>query len=149
MIPYIFVFIISLLFISGASKFANQRKKIAFYFLSLGAILFPVLLAAYRDSSVGTDVQSYVLSIWEDAKIVDGDIQILMERWPHIEVLYLMLNSFCSKLSFDFSFLLFVIQLSIITPVFVGAMRTKNIAPPVFVMSIYYCLFYNELKFRI
>ena len=64
MTPYIIVFLFSVLCIHLAQR--SGKNVVAYTVFILLAILLPSLLAGFRDSTVGTDVLTYVDNIWDD-----------------------------------------------------------------------------------
>lgn len=63
--PYLFVFSISILSTQIATIGINRNNKVVFYCFSIIALSFPILLAAFRDDRIGTDMQSYVMDYFE------------------------------------------------------------------------------------
>lgn len=143
MVVYLFVFVFSLVII----YLFFEKKNLKGWQMLLGgfiALLFPILLAAFRDIEVGTDLSYYALPIWSDATAwahKEADLEL---RWDGIEKSYLWINFVCAKISIDIAFFLFVIQCLIIVPVFIAAIRLRKYVSPVFVMFIYYFTIYNE-----
>ena len=70
MIPYLFVFAVSLFCINVAQR--QKKNSVLFWGWALMAIFVPTLLAGLRDNTIGTDVLTYVDDIWEDVRTVSS-----------------------------------------------------------------------------
>lgn len=140
MTPYILTFIVSLFFIKKSCT-ADKKK---FYYMSFLALLPPILLAGFRDITIGTDVKFYVKPVFDNAVSWASSPQDLINRHPEQEPLYHYLNFICGKICANFSFFLCVIQTIIILPALCCAHLLRKYLSPVFFMYIFYMLFYNE-----
>lgn len=143
MLIYIFAFVFSLLILSVLFE-KNKLKLSKILFFGGISLLFPIILAAFRDEKIGTDLSYYVEPIWLDATAWANRVEDLELRWNGIEKTYLWINFLCAQISSDIAFFLFVIQCLIIVPVFIAAVRLRKYVSPTFVMFVYYFTIYNE-----
>ena len=72
MLPYLFVFAISIFSTYLAQLCYNRNNKFLFVLFSAVAILTPALLAGFRDSGIGTDTEIYVDDIWNQFKHINS-----------------------------------------------------------------------------
>lgn len=141
---YIVVFIISLFCIKLACKFRYSSKSL-FILLSLIGLLIPCLLAAFRDLSIGTDVKIYVERIFEAAFNYDDFYTFYLYPNSTVrDILYLLVNYICSKISPEISLLFFVNEVLVIIPIYIALLKSnKNSNSIVIGMLIFYLFFYN------
>ena len=142
MIPYIITFTLSLLFTYMASKVSSRIGRIL---LSILAISGPVILAGFRDISIGTDSINY-MNIYNGTKeFYSTTLNSYIESSPDtVETLFLVYNYLCSKIFTEYQFYLITCYIIIIIPVYIIAMSKRTELNPVFSMMIFYFVFYNE-----
>ena len=136
---YIIMFLISSLCLHYYSK---DRKV---YFLFVLALVFPVLLAAYRDVSVGIDTSVYVVPLIKKAINYDFNNFIALAVATHTEVVYSAIIYFLSVLTNGSTEIVFgLTELVIVFFVYRRILDFKDDAP-VFVMTMVYLLItYNR-----
>ena len=79
MIIYIICFIISCILIKVSDKV--KSNKIVYFIINTIALLIPCLLAAFRDTSIGTDVEVYVKQLFEKSEISKDFSNYLNCNW--------------------------------------------------------------------
>lgn len=136
---YIITFLISSLCLHYYSK---NRKA---YILFVLALVFPVLLAAYRDVSVGIDTSVYVVPLIKKAIYYDFNKYIALAVATHTEVVYSAIIYFLSVLTNGSTEIVFgLTELVIVFFVYRRILDFKDDAP-VFVMTMVYLLItYNR-----
>lgn len=142
MLPYIITFLISLLAVNLVDVYYDELivRRIG----SLFAVLPPILLAGFRDSTVGSDMELYIIPIFETVSSMELSLSAIADKYEDIELLYLFLNYIVSMITnYSFVFLI-VIHLLIILPMYLSAMKLRLSLSPVMFMFIYYMIFYQE-----
>lgn len=138
---YIVMFLISSLLICFYEKEKNGFRYVCLW---LG-LLLPILLGAFRNTSVGIDVMTYELPCWLIAKKTGSIISslVLCNHLYGIEPLFIILTYLCSLFSNEIWILNFAIQIIITLCVFFSLKEINN-GSLWFGMLTYYCLFYGE-----
>lgn len=143
MIVYLTTFALSLLGVWLAD--IQYEDKRMFLTSSLLAMLPPIVLAGFRDATVGTDMQVYILSTYE--KMVSsgqGFLDFVSTYDGDLEILYLFINYLTAQFSDQPFLLLIIIHVLIIVPLFATAMKWRPYLSPVLFMFIYYMIFFQE-----
>lgn len=148
--PYIICFIISTLFIYGATKkykcyFHNDKKvKLMIYekVMLLIGILIPCILAALRDISVGSDVSFYVMPYFNRA-IISSNFMSYVKSTGSSDIGYLLLNYLVSRLTDSIGWLFFIIEFIILLCIFIGFWNFREKIQPWKCMIFFYLIFYN------
>ena len=139
MIPYIITFIVSLFFLNLSYKKRGTRNV---FFLCC-ALLPPILLAAFRDSTIGTDTSFYAIPVFE-AAVKSADFKDLQDSWKFVETPYLLINFVSAKISSVPVASFFIVQTLILIPVFISSFKLRKHLSPVLFLFIYYCMIYNS-----
>lgn len=146
---YIVCFLVSCIFFWLSEKCKSRFAKNVFAVI---AILFPCILAGLRADTVGTDVKVYVEPMYNAAKESHTFSAYMNQRWfviwrymyvKDFEIGFSLVVFFIQKLGGSFAMVLFVIQLLIIGPIYLGLKKLNNPYPICFGMFVFYCLFYN------
>lgn len=143
-IIYIFTFSLSSLLLYIYDKYS--AKKYAKW-IAVAAILIPAILAGCRAETIGTDVRTYVIKYYEEARSASG----FLEYWgDHItsllsEPLYFLVTYIISLFFEDFHWAMFGYSIITISFMFLGMKRCKEIFDtPIYAgMMVYYLLLYN------
>lgn len=149
---YILCFIFSTFFLWLGTRKCNRQcmkngdwKKIRFkrIYIVIG-LLFPILLATFRDTTIGSDVEYYVVPYFKSACAINGfsDYVAYIGK-GQTDLAYAMINYIISRFTHDISFLFFVVQTIIVGFVFAGFWHMRGKAYPWLSMLFYYLLFYN------
>lgn len=138
---YILVFALSLICFIFAEK-CKKRNKTIFYIFTLIAILIPCLLAAFRATTIGTDVKLYIENWFSYANKASSFKQYL-NYISSTEILYLFINYVISIFTNKISVLFFVLQLLTILPLVIALNRSDNKISVPLAMLIYFLFFYN------
>ena len=139
MSPYIITFILSLFF----SKIAERSKnKVLFYIFSIVSILLPALLAGFRDDTIGTDINVYVVNIFNKA-LISHNIQDFFSDYT-LEPIYGFLNYGISRITSDLFGILFAIELFILINIYWALSNLKKHLSITFGLFLYYFILYNE-----
>lgn len=119
----------------------DQRRFLAGSAL---AVIPPILIAGLRDSTVGFDVELYVLLVFNDIVSNGHNLIDFINLYSDLEIGYLFLNYVIAQVT-DLSFvLLLCIHILIIIPLYVTAMKLRMYFPPVLFMFIFYMIFFQE-----
>lgn len=142
--PYIITFTISLFFAFLAIRhYKRNLSLISIIFISI-SIIVPALLAAGRTEEIGTDVNNYVVPIWNLTHTVDSSLLSTIFAIGYIEPGYIVINWLVAQFSDDIFWLLLIIQLVILIPIYIGAFKLKKKLSPLWILFLYYCVIYNE-----
>lgn len=142
MIVYIIAFALSLLGVRIADLwYEDQRRFIAG---SLLAVLPPILIAGLRDSTVGSDMELYIVPIFNGIASNGQNLSEFIDSYPDIEIGYLFVNYVIAQLTDLPFFLLLSIHILIIVPLYITAMKWREQLSPVLFMFIFYMIFYQE-----
>ena len=105
---YIITFIISFSFVLIGN---NQRKKNIRWIFFILAILFPSLLAGFRDDTVGHDVLAYVTPCFNNIlEINDWELLVPYIILSDLEVFYIIFNFIITRFTDDIFWLYFAQQ---------------------------------------
>lgn len=139
---YIVIFIVSIFFAFFAFK--NIKKKRLFKFLSLIAIILPSLLAGFRDYSIGTDINIYVLPAYNDVINTNSFSAYLdLVKWLDLDILYTLFNYIVVIIFKNCNVLLFFISFTICSLFYCGAYKYKEKISPVLTYSLFLLMYYN------
>ena len=146
MLEYLLCFRISVLFAYQAEK---SKNKFIFLLFSLISILFPVILAALRDYSIGVDTSHYLRGTWSMAVKRTDSLSRFLTTYLRVsakdEIVYAWFLWIIAKISNGSNrIFLFATQLVIVGGVYIGAFRLKHHANPAFTMLIFYLLYYHH-----
>lgn len=142
--PYIITFTISLFFAFLAIRhYKGNLSLISIIFISI-SIIVPALLAAGRTEEIGTDVNNYVVPIWNLVHTLDSSLLSAIFAIGYIEPGYIVINWLVAQFSDDIFWLLLIIQLVILIPIYIGAFKLKKKLSPLWILFLYYCVIYNE-----
>lgn len=139
---YIVVFCLSLLFAFWANQAANRNNHLVMIVSSLCSILLPVLLAGYRDLSIGTDTYNYTIIFSNICYCSDFKECVIL--YPSIEKGYLFLNYLIALISNDTRVFLTIVHCCIVIPIYVSFFKLRSWLSPVLSLAIFFFVFYNE-----
>jgi len=143
MLVYIVIFTISLLGVWLADIFHDDRRLLVAF--SLLALLPPILLAGFRDATVGTDMQVYILSTFERAVSAEqGFFEFIGFYEGDVELLYLLINYVAAQISDRPYLLLLLVHTLIMVPLYVTAMKWRPYLSPAMFMFVFYMIFFQE-----
>lgn len=149
MIIYLFVFLLSTIFTYIAESNLKKAKTNfpLFVFLSIAAILCPVLLATFRDPGVGTDTLGYVQDVWNQFTRL-GNINNIVNAYQNgefydFEFIYLLINTLAVIFGDDIHWLYFFSSLFIILPIYIAIYDNRHKAPMWIGMIFFLLLYYN------
>lgn len=140
---YLVCFAASLLFAYCAEQ---SKKKFPFIMFSIISIAIPVLLAGFRDISIGTDTVQYYNNLWGVAirsKSL-GSFLSIYSNFSSNEFAYALIMGITAKTTGNYHVFLTIVHVIIITGVYAGAFRLKKYAKPVFTLALFYLLYYNH-----
>ncbi len=142
---YLFCFIISAGFAFFASRAENRKK---FYILSFLSIAVMVVLAGFRDYTVGIDTYNYMTKprYWDGAVSADSLWEYFKYYFPlgYGEPLFAVLVGVIAQFTGNFAVFLMVSHTIILTCTYVGIFRFRKHINPAFVLLAYYLLYYNH-----
>ena len=148
MLPYLFVFAISIFSTYLAQLCYNRNNKFLFVLFSAVAILTPALLAGFRDSGVGTDTVIYVDDIWNQFKhIKDWDQFYKYYKngsFEDVEFTYLCLNFIASRFGKDIGLIYFISNFVVILFVYITAFNNRTRISMWLLMFVFLFGFYNQ-----
>lgn len=132
---YIYTFLFSILCSFGAQQ--QIKKKVLFLLLYAISALPLILLAGYRDVTVGTDTLAYPMSVYNNAQYYTFSL------YTSVEPLYTFLGYISYKLGGDFCIFLLMTHTLIVGCFFFGFWRLRRLAP-LWMMTTFFCfLFFN------
>lgn len=141
MLPYLIVFIISIIATYKAQK--CKTKNLLFYLHTCFAIIPLVLLAAFRDESIGTDTPNYIY-LFEDAIENKGSIINYIFRHPSFEIGFLTYN-FCIAQCTESIIIYYIVTYgAIIGLTYASALKLRAYISPHIFMFIYVFIFFSE-----
>lgn len=107
-------------------------------------ILIPVLLASFRDTCIGSDVEFYVVPYFRQAvRSSDFVRYAAMIGGRNTDMGYNLLNFIISRFTDNIGWLFFFTELLTISFVFAGCWMLRAKAQPWLSMLFYYFIFYN------
>lgn len=142
MIVYIITFALSLLGVKMADLWYDDRHR--FLVGSLLAVLPPILIAGLRDSTVGSDMELYIVPIFNGIASNGQNLMEFLDSYPDMEIGYLFVNFVIAQLTDQPFFLLVCIHVLIIIPLYITAMKWRERLSPVLFMFIFYMIFFQE-----
>ena len=142
MIVYIITFALSLLGVKMADSWYDDRRR--FLVGSLLAVLPPILIAGLRDSTVGSDMELYIVPIFTGIASNGQNLMEFIDSYPFMEIGYLFVNYVIAQLTDQPFFLLASIHILIIIPLYITAMKWRECLSPVLFMFIFYMIFFQE-----
>lgn len=142
MIVYIVTFALSLLGVRMADMWYDDQRR--FWGGSLLAVLPPIIIAGLRDSTVGSDMELYIVPIFNGIASNGQNLIEFFDSYPDIERGYLFLNYVIAQLTDQPFVLLLCIHILIIIPLYVTAMKWRKYLSPVLFMFIFYMIFFQE-----
>ena len=149
MIIYICIFLLSTISTYIAEFNIKKKKKNfpLFIISSIVAILFPVLLATFRDPGVGTDTLGYVQEVWNQFTRL-GNINNILYAYQNgefydFEIVYLLINAIAIIFGNDIHWLYFITSLFIILPIYIAIYNNRHRAPMWIGMIFFLLLYYN------
>ena len=128
------------------------KSRFAENIFAVIAILLPCILAGLRADIVGTDVKVYAEPLYNVAKESHTFSEYMNQRWfviwrykyvKDFEIGFSLVVLLIQKLGGSFAMVLFVIQVLIIGPIYLGLKKLQKPYPICFGMFVFYCLFYN------
>ena len=141
LIVYSIAIVPSVLLAARAETNYRKQRTNRFVFLMTLALLPPCLLAAFRGVTVGNDVLVYAKPVYLLASKADSLLSLLRMQTRY-EIGYLTLAYVASHGFHTFHAMLFLTQLLVLTPIFIGAHRLRNYAPAWSVVMCYLAFFY-------
>ena len=142
MIVYAITFALSLLGVKIADLWYDDQRR--FLAGSIIAVLPPILIAGLRDSTVGTDMELYIVPIFNGIVSNGQNLMEFIDSYPEIEIGYLFVNYVIAQLTDQPFFLLLSIHILIIIPLYITAMKWREYFSPALFMFIFYMIFFQE-----
>lgn len=121
--------------------YEDRRRFIAG---SILAVLPPILIAGLRDSTVGSDMELYIVPVFNGIASNGQNLIEFIDSYPDMEIGYLFVNYVIAQLTDQPFFLLICIHILIIIPLYITAMKWREHLSPVLFMFIFYMIFYQE-----
>lgn len=141
MIAYLIAFLSATLSATFAHIF-YPKSKLVFIFFSLITIMIPSLLAGLRSETVGTDMNFYLLEIYDKATIYSDKSQIMID--PTFEPVFLGIV-FCALTWFkSLEGILFLLEFVDMTLVYTGIYLLRKRLHMGVAVAIYLLLFFND-----
>lgn len=142
MIPYLATFAISILF-CAAGEWELQRRRKAGFFLCAVSVIFPVVLAAAREYTVGTDVLTYGNYVFQGALKAQSPGSFLRSR-KDIELLYKALAYAVSRVTNNPHWFYFATALIICAFTMWGLLYYRRWCSVTLAWSCFLFLFYGD-----
>lgn len=144
MIPYILMFIASLVFVGIGLK---NKEKLAGKILVTIGLLLPCILAGLRDVSIGTDTGGYIHNLYQLSKSSNSlfDFFETAHRWYlQSDYIYLTITYLIGKSGLGFGVLLFIYECLIVFPIYLAMKKQKVDRRGTLIgLAIFYLLLYN------
>lgn len=149
--PYIISFSISLLILF----FAERTKKRGRYYIGFIAIMIPCFLAAFRADTIGTDVRTYLIPMFNIAQNSDNIKDFFSGSWMQLYTLrtvasiefgFSLLVYIVTKIFSNLYVLQFFVQFFAIVPIWIALNKVSfylNKKVVVVGMMVYYAMCYN------
>lgn len=142
---YLACFALSAFFAYLAKK---SKKRTLFILFSIISIALPVLLAGFRDFSIGIDVKNYFHKdrYWHGA-ISSPSLGAYLESFfalGEIEFVFALFIGIIAQLTGSFRVFLFLAHLVIMVGMYIGAFRMKHRARPELILLLFYLLYFNN-----
>lgn len=141
MLPYLIIFIISIIATYKAQK--CRTKNLLFYFHTCFAIIPLVLLAAYRDESIGTDTANYIY-LFEDAIENRRSLINYISLHPSFEIGFLIYNFLIAQCTESIIVYFIVTYGFIVGLTYASALKLRAYISPHIFMFIYVFIFFSE-----
>lgn len=141
---YLLCFALSSLFAALANRAQRRWKVILFSAIS---ILLPVLLAGFRDFSIGIDVENYLYKDYYWLGVRTRDFWDYLRYYHSLgrgEYVFVFLLAILGNITANFRVFLFLSHGIIVTGVFVGAWRQRKSADPALILMLFYLFFFNQ-----
>ena len=142
MIIYIITFALSLMGVRLAEVYDEDHRRL--YAGSILAVLPPILIAGFRDVTVGTDVSLYIVPIFQGIASNGQNLIEFINSYPGMEWGYLFINYIIAQLTDQPFVLLICIHILVIVPLYITAMKWRKRLSPTLFMFIYYMIFFQE-----
>lgn len=139
MFPYFVIFFLSIFATHKAYRCQSRMER---YVHSCIAIIPLVILASFRDPSVGTDTISYIY-IYEQARNCMNIWQFI-SLFPSMEIGFLIYNFVISKIVFSVEGYYMITYSVMILFVYISAFKLKEYISPTVFMFIYLFVFFSE-----
>lgn len=133
---YIIVFLVSIYFAHLAKKSKSRKLYSIFLFVSA---LFPILLAGFRDITVGTDTSNYY------TKLVQALHSRTFEEYRNIsdmEFGYVFFSYMCSKITDNQIVYFTLVHALVIIPIYMAISKCRTFINIKSALFVYYFLFY-------
>lgn len=146
MIPYLVTFLISIFFIYVGES--NKNNKIGGRILVLLGLIFPCLLAAFRNVSIGTDTKGYVYNLYKFSSESNNLFAFFDKAYIYYSqknYLYLLNTYIIGKNNLPFGLLLFINEALVIFPIYFSFKILKFNRNKILIgMITFYFIFYNS-----
>ena len=141
---YIITFVIAIFLVYAHDHLVKDTKrKYVKAMLLIASILILSLLAGLRTDNVGTDINLYIKSIFQESLQFNSFSQFISTR-PTTEIGYMFVNFIVSRFTSNFNVLLFVLELIICSCVFKGLYDFREKIPMWIGLTVFCFIFYNR-----
>lgn len=137
MLPYILTFIFSFILLKKTTK--TKRKKLLPIMLSVVPL---IILAALRSDKIGTDMQVYIIPIFESACNYSNFSDYVDESGT--EYLYSLFTFLSTRISKEPEFYLGVMNAFVVLPITYSAYKLKNYSSILMVVFLFCMYMYNN-----
>lgn len=139
---YLVSFILSLFGIYLANR--CYRQKFLFCIFSILALFPTIFLAGFRDHTIGSDTDFYILPIFYHATKYFIHFGDFVEANPNTDYLYLLYTWIVTRVVKDSYWFLFINHVLILVPMYIAAIKLRSYISPVTFFLIYYLVFYQD-----
>ena len=140
MIFYISIFILTWLLYNKTIKSKGAFRNC---FLGL-TVMIPSLIASFRDTVIGRDVELYVVPIWQNSVMSKSFVDLISNDVYGTEFIYLLLNYIVSRFSDSINVFLFFHQVVMMALIVATAYKLRDKTKSGFVIMFYLLYLYNE-----
>lgn len=139
---YIFAFAFSLIGIYFANN--SYKSKGLFFLFSVISLIPPVVIAGFRDHTIGSDTDFYILPIFTQATRYFLRFDEFVEANPNTDYLYLLYTWLVTRIIKESYFFLCMNHIMILFPMYMAAFKFRRYLSPVLFFLIYFLVFYQD-----
>lgn len=144
MVPYLFIFSVTTIFIYLSERKWNKNKSIYAYILGMTAVIILSVFAGIRNYDVGTDMDFYILPFFYRAQMYSTNFHNLwIANTENVEIMFLVLEYISANLFHSPHFVMFA--LSFLTNIFVymGIIKQRGNMSITFAWLTYCLIYFN------
>lgn len=142
LIIYLICFFLTITSCKLSELMYKKKKKINGHIYAMITIMLPCILAAVRATSVGKDVEFYLIPNYNLACQTNSFMSFYLQASQQLEFLFSILVYVCAKLK-NLYLLFFLIELFILLPIYIFLYKNREKISITLGITLYLFLFYN------